>query len=100
YQWNAAYSGDVKNPPIPTESNHATANEQVNVSQANPAINTVPSAPVLAGSGAKLNDSATLKGGYNPTGNVTFFLFAPFVTPDDPTDPSNFVYKDVVTLAG
>ncbi|MGP0068579.1 MAG: SdrD B-like domain-containing protein [Isosphaeraceae bacterium] len=45
-----------------------------------------------------LSDSATLSGGYDPTGTITFDLFAPGVTPDG-TD-SNAVYSDTVTISG
>ena len=45
-----------------------------------------------------LTDSATLSGGYNPTGTITFYLFAPGVTPNG-TD-SNNVYSDTVTVSG
>lgn len=46
----------------------------------------------------KLNDSATLSGGYNPAGTVTFYLFAPGVTPN--SDNSNAIYTDTVTVNG
>ena len=45
-----------------------------------------------------LTDSATLSGGVNPTGTITFYLFAPGVTPNA-TD-SNNVYSDAVTVSG
>ena len=37
------------------------------------------------GSGTKLTDSATLSGGNNPAGTITFYLFAPGVTPNGTT---------------
>jgi uncharacterized repeat protein (TIGR01451 family) len=43
-----------------------------------------------------LTDSATLSGGYNPGGSITFYLFAPGVTPN--TNNSNNVYSDKVTV--
>ena len=46
----------------------------------------------------KLTDSASLSGGDNPTGTITFYLFAPGVTPNG-TD-SNNVYSDTVTVSG
>jgi hypothetical protein len=55
-------------------------------------------ASVTLGSGNKLSDSATLTGANHPAGTITFFLFAPGVTPDGTN--SNNVYKDVVTLTG
>ena len=48
------------------------------------------------GSGVRLTDSATLAAGVNPTGTVTFYLFAPGMTPQ--SDYSNSVYTDVVTI--
>ena len=45
-----------------------------------------------------LTDSATLSGGYNPTGTITFYLFAPGVTPNG--NDSNNVYSDTVTVNG
>ena len=38
---------------------------------------TTPGGTVVIGSGNKLTDSATLSGGYNPTGTITFKLYAP-----------------------
>jgi hypothetical protein len=58
---------------------------------ATPSINTVAGGTVVIGSGAKLNDTAVLSGGNNPTGTITFTLFS----------PSNVaVYTDVVTVTG
>jgi hypothetical protein len=45
-----------------------------------------------------LNDSAALSAGNNPTGNVTFHLFSPGVTPN--ANLSNAVYTDVVPVNG
>ena len=45
-----------------------------------------------------LTDSATLSYGYNPTGTVTFYLFAPGVTPN--ASDSNNVYSDSVAVSG
>jgi len=56
-----------------------------------------PSGPVVS-SGEKLNDSATLSGGSMPTGTITFYLFAPGVTPNGTY--SNNAYSDVVTVNG
>src|SRR5262249_54472569 len=41
------------------------------------AISTTPSGTVVIGSGAKITDSATLYGGNNPTGTITFTLYHP-----------------------
>jgi hypothetical protein len=63
-----------------------------------PGLNTSPGGTVVLGSGAKLTDSAALQGAFTPLGNLTFFLFAPGVTPNG-TD-SNNVYADQVPVAG
>ena len=55
-------------------------------------------APTTTTTTTTLTDSATLSGGYNPTGTITFYLFAPGVTPNG-TD-SNNVYSDTVTVSG
>src|SRR5262249_52702467 len=47
------------------------------VGPASPAINTTPGSTVTVGTGDRLTDSATLSGGFNPTGTITFTLFAP-----------------------
>src|SRR5438270_431008 len=43
-----------------------------------------------------LTDSATVSGGYYPTGNVTFYLFGPGVTPA--SDFSNATYSQTDAL--
>lgn len=45
-----------------------------------------------------LTDTATLTGGVNPTGTITFYLFAPGVTPNG--NYSNNIYTDVVPVNG
>src|SRR5262249_23418549 len=57
---------------------------------ATPSISTIPGGPVVIGTGAKLTDSSQLSGGNNPGGTITFYLFAPGVTPD--ATNSNNVY--------
>jgi len=46
-------------------------------SPASPTISTTPGGTVELGTGTKLTDSATLTGGANPTGTITFTLTAP-----------------------
>ncbi len=48
--------------------------------------------------GTPITDTATLAGGNNPTGTITFYLFAPGVTPNR-TD-RNHVYSRTVTVHG
>ncbi len=63
-----------------------------------PDITTQAGPTVVVGSGAPLTDSATLENGFNPTGTISFYLFAPGVIPN--AGNSNAVYTDVVTLTG
>ena len=74
YQWNATYSGDTNNNTV---SDNNAANEQVTVSAASPTLTTTPSpVTVTLGSNAvTLTDSATLAGGFSPTGIIIFTLF-------------------------
>ncbi len=46
----------------------------------------------------KLNDSATLSGGTNPTGNITFYLLPPGSTSSTPLSAA--VYTDTVAING
>ena len=94
YQWVAVYSGDAKNNGVVSPF----GSEPWTVGAASPTINTIDGGAVVLGSGAKLTDSAMLAAGVNPTGTVTFYLFAPGVTPNA-TD-SNSVYTDTVTVTG
>jgi streptogramin lyase len=56
-----------------------------------PVLMTTPGAPVAIGTGNKFTDSATLSGGSNPTGSITFTL----------TDPGGMpVDTETVTVAG
>jgi hypothetical protein len=88
YTWSATYSGDANNHGA---SDQGGAAEQTVVSPANPTINSMPGGTVILGSGNKLTDSATLSGGYNPTGTITFTLY----------DPNNMiVYTDIVPVTG
>lgn len=69
------YSGGISH----SGDQHDTASAHVDVAKAfakaSPGIETIPSAggPI----GTELNDTATVTGGFNPTGNVTFKLFQP-----------------------
>jgi hypothetical protein len=71
YHWVATYSGDANN----TTVSSACADEPVTIGQATPTIATTPSAggPI----GTSITDTATVSGGVNPTGDVTFSLFPP-----------------------
>ena len=73
YSWIASYSGDASNNAAATLCNDPS--ETSTVTKANPAITTQASAS--ANTGGTISDSATLSGGYRPTGAITFNLFGP-----------------------
>lgn len=71
YFWTAVYNGDANN-------NSATSpcrapNESVTITKASPTISTQASPGNLLG--APVRDVATVAGGFNPSGTVTFRLF-------------------------
>jgi hypothetical protein len=74
YQWVASYSGDANNKP----ANSAKGDEPVPVSKAGPAIQTTAT---NASGTTTVSDSATLSGGYQPTGTITFRLYGPSASP-------------------
>ena len=70
-------------------------------SSMNSATPNTPTPTQTAVQAATLTDSATLSGGYNPTGTITFYLFAPGVTPALSNGVyTNAIYSDQVTVAG
>ncbi|WP_432920972.1 choice-of-anchor P family protein [Microbispora sp. CA-135349] len=71
YRWVASYSGDDANNPVTSPC----GDEEVEVVKATPGIATTPSGSVPAG--GAVSDTATVSGGFHPTGNVTFKLYAP-----------------------
>ncbi|HEX6469882.1 MAG TPA: vWA domain-containing protein [Streptosporangiaceae bacterium] len=71
YRWMASYSGDSSNNPVTS----ACGDEQVVIVKATPTVTTKPSGSVPAG--GVVSDAATVTGGFNPTGTVTFRLYAP-----------------------
>ena len=73
YRFVAVYSGDANNASVTSPC--GAANESVLVSPATPTIVTHASAPVPVG--GTISDTATLSGGVNPTGTITFTLFGP-----------------------
>ncbi len=74
YRWIANYSGDTNNAPTANTCNGA--NENVVVAKRTPALTTQAS-PLAVGLGAAISDTATLSGGANPTGTITFSLYGP-----------------------
>jgi hypothetical protein len=76
YEWQAFYSGDTKNDPVASE----LGDEPQAVTPFNPTITTTPN-PATALVGGRLQDMADLAGGFDPTGSITFRLYAPGVDP-------------------
>ncbi|MFO1284217.1 MAG: IPTL-CTERM sorting domain-containing protein [Burkholderiales bacterium] len=71
----------------------------VTVNKATPGISTTATAGPLP-AGSQFSDSATLSGGFNPTGSIVFRLFGPSATPVC-SDPGNLVYTSpAVTVNG
>src|ERR1700680_1930079 len=92
YRWIANYSGDANN--IATANACNAANENVVVTQAVPSVVTTASAGVPLG--AAISDSATLGGGVNPTGTITFTLFGP----NNATCTGAPIFTSTVPVAG
>jgi len=73
YRFSAYYSGDTNNAPILRTCSEP--NQSVVVSPARPGFTAIASAGGQAGS--KVTDTATLSGGFQPTGTVSFNLYGP-----------------------
>jgi len=74
YFFAATYNGDTRFLPITSPC--GAPNEEAKVMVATPQITTQAS-PAVARAGAPLQDTATLTGGFNPTGTITFNLYGP-----------------------
>src|SRR5262249_13752116 len=74
YQWDATYSGDTNNA---TASDTNNVNEQVTeIGRASCRERTQsPTTATLVATTVTITDTATLSGGFNPTGTITFTLF-------------------------
>jgi hypothetical protein len=72
YNFVAVYSGDTNNNAFTTEC--LAANAHVVVTKAAPSLASQASAPVTVG--GAISDTATLTGGFTPTGTLTFTAFA------------------------
>ena len=68
FAWNATYSGDSNN------NKAQSLCEFLTVQPVSPTVTTNLS-PNNIGVGGSASDTATLAGGYNPTGTVTYYLF-------------------------
>ncbi|TMK50444.1 MAG: hypothetical protein E6G66_07500 [Actinobacteria bacterium] len=71
YNWVANYNGDPNNNPVSS----GCGAEPFTVPKITPNISTTPSGTVPAG--GNVSDTATVSGGLDPGGGVTFQLFAP-----------------------
>ena len=75
YYWIASYLGDAHNNAYTTTC--SVGNEEIVVNQASPTITTSDSpASATVGIAVTAGDTATLTGGYNPSGSVTFALYS------------------------
>jgi hypothetical protein len=73
YRWRAFYLGDSNNAGVSTPCN--AANETSVVAQVAPTLVTQATGPVTQGD--VISDQATLSGGNNPTGTITFTAYGP-----------------------
>jgi hypothetical protein len=92
YLFIASYSGDASNGAVST--NCGDDNESVEVTSPMVFITTQASGPITLGD--SINDTATLSGGNNPTGTITFMLFGA----TDPTCSSDPVFTSTVGSDG
>ncbi len=83
YSWVATYNGDLNNNAVASNC----GDETVVIKQAIPSIVTVPN-PGTGTIGTSISDSATVSGGFNPTGTVSFALYGPG---DSTCSGTNFV---------
>jgi YVTN family beta-propeller protein len=75
YQWFVTYLGDNSNVEA---SDDSLADGQVTVGAASPSLTTAPNSTSTSfGTPASLKDTATLSGGYSPTGSIAFTLYSP-----------------------
>ena len=73
YKWSVVYSGDTANAAVSACGGNQ---ESLTVDQATPGVST--SASVLAN--GSVTDAATIAGGYDPTGTITYTLYGPSST--------------------
>jgi hypothetical protein len=88
--WVASYGGDTNNNPAAS----GCSDEPVTITRATPAITTSPSAG--GPYGTTVTDTATVSGGDNPTGTITFSLYGPSTT----AGCSTVVDTEQVTVTG
>jgi hypothetical protein len=91
YRWTAAYSGDANNNTASSGCN--AANETSTVGDANPTLTTSAAGAEV---GTPISDVATIAGGFNPTGQITFKAFGP----GDSTCSNPPLFTSNVAVAG
>jgi uncharacterized repeat protein (TIGR01451 family) len=87
--WVATYNGDANNASVAS----GTATAPVTVTPATPAIS-VTQQPASLAVGQSMAAQATMSGGFNPTGTVTFNLY------NNSTGTGTPLFSDTETLAG
>jgi len=93
YHFVATYSGDANNPAVgPTDC--LDPNETIGVGRLPIGLTTTASPAVNLG--GSIFDTATIAGGFNPTGNVTFTVFGP----DNATCTGTPVFTSVKPVSG
>ena len=99
YEWIASYSGDGNN--LAASTTCGDSGEQSLVNKAQPGIVTSASEPVTIGVDPyTISDTATLSGGSNPTGTITFTAYAPLTNGNADTTCTTSVYSNTVTVNG
>jgi hypothetical protein len=101
YYWVATYNGDSNN--LATTS--GPTDEPVTVTMVTPSISTTQQ-PATAAIGSSIADKATVSGGYNPSGTVTFNLYdnsggtgAPLFTDTEPLSSGSATSAGYATTA-
>jgi uncharacterized repeat protein (TIGR01451 family) len=92
YHFVATYSGDVNNPPITTACDDPA--ETIGVGRLPVSLVTNASSDVLVG--GAVFDTATIAGGFNPTGSIRFDLYGP----NNATCTGAPVFTSTVPVAG
>ncbi|WP_144119526.1 hypothetical protein [Catellatospora sichuanensis] len=94
YQWIAAYSGDANNAETTTACGDAGESVVVRAVPVTPRLVTEASRDTFVGK--RVHDTATLSGGADPTGTITFSLYGP----GDATCSRTPVFTSTVTING
>jgi hypothetical protein len=101
FNWIVRYSGDSNNEPVTSP-----CGETITTTQATPTLTTNPSKNTVVG--GLVDDVATVSGGFDPTGTVTFELFSPgdtnctgtpVIDDDEPLNPAGKVTSESETTS-